>query len=41
MRPPEEGARVDGGLLCPLHLQGETGPAGGGRVAMVISETEQ
>lgn len=30
MRPPEEGARVDGGLLCPLHLQGETGPARGG-----------
>ena len=41
MRPPKEGARVDGGLLCPLCLQGETGPASGGRVAMVISETEQ
>lgn len=34
---PRRGARVDGGLLCPLHLQGETGPAGGGRVATVVS----
>lgn len=37
MKSPEEGDRVDGGFLCPLHLQGETGPASGGRVATVVS----